>query len=246
MKSAIKLSLIFVFMLILAMPGTALAADENAPFVRGLNDEFVTGNYTLQSGDTVEGNLWVMGGNATLENGSRVTGNITLMGGNLEIDGEVDGNIIATGGNVELLDDADVRGDISLVGGSIDRDEGAQVGGDITTEPRGPLQFVVPPGVHTPNFSVIVNPWLRVAGFFLRSFLMAALAILVVMFWPRQTGRVAKTVVSTPVVAGGLGLLTIAVAPAVMLALAITIILIPVSLVIGFVLLIMVIFGWIA
>jgi hypothetical protein len=50
------------------------------------------------------------------------------------------------------------------------------------------------------------------------------------MFLPRPTERVARTIVEQPVTAGGVGLLTIIVAPLMLVGMAITLILIPVSL----------------
>ncbi len=75
---------------------------------------------------------------------------------------------------------------------------------------------------------------------------MAALAVLVVMFWPEPTARAAEAVVGSPVAAGGLGLLTLIVVPAFLLVLLITILLSPVSLLGAILLVAAAAFGWIA
>jgi cytochrome c biogenesis protein CcdA len=75
---------------------------------------------------------------------------------------------------------------------------------------------------------------------------MAGLAILVVMFWPERTARVARTVITQPVMAGGLGLLTVFFGVLLIVILAITICLSPVSLIGGLVLGAALIFGWVA
>ncbi len=227
-----------------AAPGKALAA---APVASRLADQFVIGDsYTLKSGDTLDGNLWVLGGNVSLESGSRVNGNIWMAGGNLHVAGEVNGNISAAGGLVEVGSTAVVHGRVAVTGASFDRSEGAVIDGGVTTEPNGPFQFSNPNGVNIPNIQIRLAPLWDAIGFFFRAFLMAALAILVVMFWPKQTGRTAKAVVTQPLITGSLGLVTVFVAPLVVLVMVVTIILIPVSL-LGILLLgIMIAFGWIA
>lgn len=229
----IKFTIIMLALLaVLALPATALA--------RGpLGDEIVLGGtFTLNEGETLSGNLVVLGGSATLEPDSQVTGDIFVAGGSLTVSGEVDGDVLVAGGRVRLNDSAVVRGDVGVVGGNLDRDPGAVIEGDVTDDVPVPFQFVVPGGLHldgpTPEFQVRVNPiWQALMGFVwtvFRAFLWAGAAVLVVMFLPLQTRRVADTVTGQPLVSGGLGLATVLVAPLVLAALAITILLIPVSL----------------
>ena len=247
MKITAKI-LIFLFLamfLAAVAPGKALAA---APLASRLADQFVIGDsYTLKSGDTLNGNLWVLGGNATLESGSQVDGNIWMAGGNLHVSGEINGNIAAAGGLVEIASTAVVHGSVSVSGASLDRSAAAVIDGGVTTEPRGPFQFTTPPnGVNIPGIQIRLAPLWDAIGLFFRAFLMAALAILVVMFWPKQTSRTAKAVVTQPLITGGLGLVTVFVAPLVVLIMVVTLILIPVSL-LGLLLLgITIAFGWIA
>jgi hypothetical protein len=237
------LFLFLALFLAAAAPGKAVAAPQTAR----LADQFVIGDsYTLMSGDTLDGNLWVLGGNVTLESGSRVNGNIRMAGGNLHVAGEVNGNISAAGGLVEIGSTAVVHGTVSVAGASLDRSAAAVIDGGVTTEPSGPFQFSNPNGVNIPNIQIRLAPLWDAIGFFFRAFLMAALAILVVMFWPKQTSRTAKAVVTQPLLTGSLGLVTVFVLPLVVLIMLVTIILIPVSL-LGLLLLgIMIAFGWIA
>jgi len=90
------------------------------------------------------------------------------------------------------------------------------------------------------------SPVLGLIWFGFRSLLLAAVAVLVVMFWPQPTDRTGRAAIGQPILGGGLGLLTVVVAPVLLLVLAITILLIPVSF-IGLVLLLVAgLFGWIA
>ncbi len=62
-----------------------------------------------------------------------------------------------------------------------------------------------------------------------RSFIWAILALLVVLFLPRNAERAADAAVAKPVVAGGLGCLTLLIAPAILFLLIMTICGIPIG-----------------
>ena len=247
MKSKTKPFILFSLLALLALPTSALAARSVDNLPRVPQDEFVMGgNFTLPTGETLRGNLWIMGGNATLESGSQVTGDVMLLGGNVNVDGEVSGNINVMGGNIDLRSQAVVRGDLNIVGGSYNRSPNARIEGNVNTGPTGPFQFMLPSGVRVPSVEVRTYPLWDIVSFFFRAFLVAALALLAAMFWPRQIQRVGQTAFTQPLAAGGLGLLTAVVAPIVLLIMTITIILIPVTLV-GLALLALVaLLGWIA
>jgi cytoskeletal protein CcmA (bactofilin family) len=246
MKNIEKIIILLFVVLVItaAASGKALGA---APGARALVDQFVIGeSYTLKSGNTLNGNLWVLGGNATIESGAQINGNIRMAGGNLHEFGAVYGNIFAAGGQVEIGSSAVINGNVNLTGASLDRSSSAVITGSVTNSSKGPFQVTPSNGNRIPNIQFGLAPLWKVIGFFFRTFLMAALAILVAMFWPKQTGRTAKTVTSQPLISGGLGLLTAVVTPLVALVMAVTILLIPVV-ILGLVLLgIMVAFGWIS
>jgi cytoskeletal protein CcmA (bactofilin family) len=92
-----------------------------------------SGDYTLQQGETVRGNLVITSGNAVLEEASRVTGDVFMTSGNLQANGEVDGDILLTSGNVSLGPKADVKGSITATSGNISQAESAQVRGQISS-----------------------------------------------------------------------------------------------------------------
>jgi hypothetical protein len=247
MKIKTKLFVFIVLLALLALPASALAATSGENIPRGVMDEFVLGgNFTLPSGETLRGNLWIMGGNASLESGSRVTGDVMLLGGNVNVDGEISGDINVMGGNIDLRNQAVVRGDLNIIGGAYNRSTNARIEGNVNTGPTGPFQFMLPSGVRVPAVEVRTYPLWEVISFFFRTFLVAALAVLAVMFWPRHIQRIGQTSISQPVAAGGLGLLTAVVAPIILLIMTITIILIPVTLVGLALLALMALLGWIA
>jgi hypothetical protein len=240
-----------VLLLALAIPTAAFAGGHLDGRV------ILGGEFTLASGETLDGDLIVLGGNARTEQGSTITGSVFIAGGNLQIDGTVNGDISVLGGNVDLKSHAIVKGDVSSIGGNINRAEGAQVLGQVVTGQglNVPFQIQpftqVPPGVEIPfaGGRVWADAFRPLAGLgwsIFQSLMLAALAVLVVMFAPEATNRVSKAIVDQPIIAGGLGILTGVVFPALLVLLAVTICLIPFSLLGVFVLVIAAVFGWIA
>jgi cytoskeletal protein CcmA (bactofilin family) len=233
MKYTIKAAFLLVLLAVLALPGTALA--------KGLQDDKVVagGSFTLKSGETIDGNLFVFGGAVTLEQDSDVKGDVVLMGGTVAIDGTVTGSVVGIGGVVSLRPNAVVAGDLTTVGATLNRDPGAQVEGQVVNGLHPPFQFSIPGRVQipdAPNAEVHFSPIWSGMWFLFRTFLWAALAVLLVMFLPNQSERTALAAAGQPLLAGAVGLLTVVVAPLLLIAIAITIILIPVSLVGGAVL----------
>ncbi len=205
------------------------------------------GSYTLRSGETLNGDLVVFGGNATVEAGATVDGNLAVVGGSAEVYGRVNGDLAVMGGTAFLGAEAVVEGDAVVMGGVLHRDEGARVLGQQVVE-GSPTPFIWP-GLNLPavaSLRVQVTPWWRGLWMLFRAFMLAALAMLVVLFFEQPTRRVAQTAVRQPVPAGGLGLLLLVLTPGTLLVLAITLILLPAALLLGFALALAALFGWLA
>ena len=228
-----------VFALLLVLLSIPTGAQAAAP----AGDEVVFGgNYTLASGQTLQGNLFVFGGTATIEDGARVTGDVILVGGSVIIEGEVDGNISATGGNLHVGSLAIVRGDVSLLGASIQEDDGAQILGEITVEEDAiqnrPLQDSFAGRMISRVLDMLWSVFLW--------FAFSALAVLIIIFAPNPASRVAQTIVIQPGMSALVGLLTLIVSIPVLLILAITILLSPVSFLGLLALGLATIFGWVS
>jgi cytoskeletal protein CcmA (bactofilin family) len=242
MKRTMQILLFLILLLTLAPVDIAMAQT-----IRG--DEIVTGGtFTLRSGETLDGDLIVFGGIANLLEDSRVTGDVVLFGGTVNVNGLVDGSVVAIGGVIYLQSQSWVRRDVTIIGGSIQQQQGSRVDGDLIRGFRGfpvrvfPFGRVIVPQV--PEFtSFRVMPGWEILWFFFRTFLWAALAVLVVLFIPDPTSRVANTAVGQPLLSGGVGLLTGLIAPIILIAITITIILIPVSLLGAFLLAVAWFFG---
>jgi cytoskeletal protein CcmA (bactofilin family) len=233
MNKRFKYFVLLVTLVILLIPGTA--------FARELQDDRVVagGTFTLESGEILDGSLIVFGGTAATEQDSIVGGDVVVLGGIVTIDGTVEGNVVGVGGVVNLKENAIVEGDLTAFAATLNRDQGAQVEGQVITEFNfTPALTVFPETLDFPNtfnqFEPVFNPvgftiW-RVVWFIFRTLLWGALAALVAMFLPNPTTRTSEAIVKQPVMAGGVGLLTIIVTPIILLLLAITCILSPISL----------------
>lgn len=219
------------------LPITAYAASPS--------DVVIGNSYTLDSGKTLNDDLFILGGSVNLMSGSTVNGIVILLGGSLNAAGTVNGEIIVLGGALKLASTFILKGNLTTAGASVNRDTGAQINGQIRTD-ENTRYLLLPGGMRLPNLNSDYNPVFRVIGFFLRLFLWALAAMVVAMFIPTHLTRTSQTALSQPLISGGLGLLTIIIVPIVLVLLAITICLIPVAIIGVFILVISWAFGLIA
>lgn len=245
---------IFIFIALtvtLLWPATVYAKDT-------FEDKVVFGGvFTLEAGEIHDGNLVVFGGAVTVEPESTLNGDLVLIGGTVEVGGLVQGSVVGIGGAVRLNPEAEVNGDVVTIGATLRRDKGALVNGQVFNGVDIPSSFIIPddtdgrdivPPVspQTPSVSVNTNPFLKIIWFFFRTFLYAALAVVVVMFLAEHVGRISQAAITQPVITAGAGLLTAVLAPLALVVITITIILIPVTLVSVILLIAAWMLGWVA
>jgi len=218
---------------------------------KALSDEdgpIFGGNFTLESGETRDEPVLVFGGSVFIEEGATLDDAVVVFGGSVTIDGEVNEDVVVIGGAVKLGENSHIGGDLITVGAPLERAEGAQVDGEVVNNPssRGINISDWPPSSVNPGLWYEFNPVWNVLGLFGWSVMLALLAMLIVMFLPEQTRRVGDAVVSQTVVAGGMGFLTVILAPLVLLVMTVTLILLPVAAIAATILAVAVVFGWIA
>ena len=208
-------------------------------------DVVIGNSYTLESGESLNEDLFIIGGSVDLMRGSTINGNVTLIGGSLNAAGIMYGNLTVLGGTLNLASTLILSGDLTTAGASVNRDPQAQINGQINSGENAPYLFL-PGGLRLPDLSSNNNPFLKVGGFFLRLFLWALVAMVVAMFIPTYLTRTSQTAILQPLISGGLGLLTIIIVPILLVLLAITICLIPVAILGAFLLAIAWAFGLVA
>jgi hypothetical protein len=194
-------------------------------------------NFTLNSGQTLNGDLVVVGGAVFVEHNASVQGDIVVIGGNLQLDGATSGDAVVIGGIASLGEQASLSGDVVTVGGTLERAQGAHIGGNIITNLPPPsltwpnaTAMPTPPVPPQPPLRFDFGPLGRMAGILLQALGLTALAMLLTALLHPQLDRVAQAAVSQPFVAGSIGLLTAFLAPIAVVVLAVTLILIPVAL----------------
>jgi hypothetical protein len=205
----------------------------------------IGGNFVLESGEVLDEDLTILGGNAVLEQDSLVRGDVQILGGRLEVHGTVDGEVLAAGGVLKLGETAVIKDDVTVAGGVLERDSGAVIGGKLITETDVPFNISRFDGVRTP-FRWWLNSLWNVIWYIGLAFALSALAVLVMMFFDKQTERTTRVILEQPTVATGLGCLTIVVAPFALIILVLTICLMPVALVAILIIGVAITFGWIA
>ena len=247
MKKYMKYIILFATLILLIVPSTAMAME--------LQDDRVVagGTFTLESGELLDGSLIVFGGTAATGEDSIVEGDIVVLGGIVSVNGLVEGNLVGVGGVVNLKENAIIEGDLTTVAATLNREPGAQVNGQVITGIDVPALSILPNTIDIPRitqFEPVFNPvaftfW-RILWFIFRTLLWGAFAALVAMFLPNPTTRTSNAIVDQPVMAGGVGLLTLVLAPIVLVLLAITCILSPISLLGALALVVAWVFGRIA
>ncbi|NIM95659.1 MAG: hypothetical protein GTO18_18320 [Anaerolineales bacterium] len=238
------LALSIVILLVLAFPMTAFAG--------GVYEGRVVfgSTFTLESGEILDGDLLIFGGNAILETDSLVDGDVAVLGGNVNASGSISGDVLVLGGDVNLQSGSVVEGDVLTFGGNVTKNPNAIVEGEIFSE----TSFYVPFDFRGPRIRPIIpgmgfwaaSTTARVAGVFFQAIVLAALAMLVVLFWEKQTRQVAETAIDQPVMSGGLGILAMILVWPIAFVLVLTCCLIPLAFVGLIVFAAAVIFGLIA
>ena len=229
------LTLLFLLVLLIA-PASPAYAQSGEPGKIVVGD-----NYTLESGEELNGDLVVFGGNVTVEEDANLNGNLVVFGGTISSNGNLNGDVVVFGGQIALDEKAVVAGDVVTIGGQLTQAEGAKIKGEVVKNVSPDIQIPsgrIPPDVTPPSVNFDFNPFWTVAGIFYRAVILAALAMLVVVFLKPQMENVSQAIVSQPVMSGGVGLLTVFGGPisivVVALVMIITLILIPVAAVVVF------------
>jgi hypothetical protein len=234
-KISALIALLFALLFLFALAG---CAPVNSLTSNGL---IVGQSYRLAAGDTLNEDLTLVGGSAVLEQGSVVNGSVAILGGSLSIDGEVTGDVDGMGGVVSLGDHALIHGDVNTLGVNISRAQGAVIRGSMNTG----TPTIRPFRFGSPVVETGVKAVTDFLGRIFQAFALAALAVLVSLFALRPMERAGDAMTAQPALSGGIGLLTIIVAPAVLIILLITIILSPLSLVGLLILGVAFLFGWV-
>ncbi|MBI5035162.1 MAG: polymer-forming cytoskeletal protein [Chloroflexi bacterium] len=200
----------------------------------------------IQKGAQVDRDVVSFGGDVVLEESTRVQRDVVIFGGDLKVGGTIDRDITVFGGRVTLDSTAVVKGNVLTFGGGVDKKEGATVSGQVMRNGSGTMPRVgvapVPP-VRWNWFGDLF--WGFVQGFFTMVGL-AALGALILVFMPNHLKQVSTVAEQSALPSLGVGCLTWLVAPPLMILFIVTCLGIPLSAILGILLVAASAFGWIA
>ncbi len=240
------LQTLLVVMTLLGMAAPAFASGGQPP------GQIIWGDFTLQSGQTLDGDLVVFGGDVRVEADSTVRGSVVVWGGDVEIAGTVEQDVVAFGGDVRLRRTARIEGGLVVLGGKVDREAGARVFGQQLVNPPQWSRWgwvMIPAYPYFPSDGLpmlIFQVSVRGLEIFLRAVVMAGLAGLVALLWPRAAARIGRSALEKPLPAFGMGLLTLVVGVLLAIGLTLTLCLAPVGIAAAIALVVAILFGWLA
>jgi hypothetical protein len=144
-----------------------------------------------------------------------------ILDGALQVEGEVDGDISILGGRVSLGPLAGVAGTLNIGGGMVEQAPGATVREVVESDVETILNLDL----------ARTGPTLveQARDFLLQAVFLSLLAALAARFLPRPLARVGQAMRDYPVAASAYGLLVGIVAPALLVVMAFTLVLIPLS-----------------
>jgi len=218
MKRIFKFITLFALLALLLIPAGSVYAQGPNP---GGGRIIFGSNFTLESGDTFDGDLVLFGGNVTIEEKATFKGDLVVIGGTITSNGEMEGDVVVVGGQVNLEESAVVARDVITIGGQVDLADGAIVEGDIVNNvapniefPNGRIPPVVPdvpavPDIPNPSFNVHFNPFADLFWIFFWAVIVSGFAMLIALFWQPQLERAGGLIVAQPLMTGAVGLLAL-------------------------------------
>ncbi|HEY3475365.1 MAG TPA: hypothetical protein VGK56_12195 [Anaerolineales bacterium] len=185
----------------------------------------------------IRGDLLILGGEVVLSENTTVEGAIYLLLGKLTLGGKVKGDVSFLNGELTLGPAAYIAGDLDLGGGSFRSSPDAIIEGRVNTGAGVTLPST--PGLHK----------LRHWSFWLRTlvngFLSGLIAATLVRYFPSATDRIGEAIKHHPFASGAMGVLVGIVGLSLLVTLAYTLLLIPVSILLLFLLAMAIFVGWV-
>ena len=176
-------------------------------------------------------------------------GNLTTFGGTVAINGEVRGNLVAF--NSEIVIAGTVDGNIELYGGSVALQSGSHVhgeihlyGGHFTQGQSSKLESSVIDRTKNLDWLISANGSFRFS--FWSLVLWVAIGVLLTSFFPEHVMLVRTTVVNKTKRSLVIGLLSISLAPPVLIVLVALVLSIPLAIIVGLILIVAWILGTVA
>ncbi len=193
------------------------------------------GRHTFGERVTLPGDVYVLAGELNIEPGASIDGALRVMDGQVSVGGAVGGDVSLLGGTLVLEPTARVQGAVQVAGGTLQRSPQAGIGRGVQVEPEAALAGRANPGA---------SPAGRLLSGLAQALLAGALASLLARYLTRPLARVSDVIVHHWLVAAAMGILAGCIALVMLVLIAFTIVLLPLSFVGAFALLMAVVYGW--
>jgi hypothetical protein len=197
----------------------------------------LNGSHQFREEDSLVGEMIIVRGAVSMDQGTELPGSIYMLGGELQMNGEIHRDLSLIGGQASLGPQAIVGGNLNVAGGSVEISPDARVIGALreSTELSLDAETLFPRR----------DPHNRLIWLLPQTLGIAILGYVITRFFPRQVARVGKAASEHPLIAGAVGLLCGLVLPALLVLMAFTVILIPVT-IIGLIFMgLILVYGWI-
>lgn len=196
------------------------------------------GEHQFTDGQRLPGSVLVLDGQVDIDPGAQVAGSIFILEGLVNLHGEVGQDVTLVGGELNIGPEARILGNLRVGGGDLTLSEQARIEGNVE---QSSSSLEIP--ASELSASRRRGSW---GGVLFNALLIGSLAYALSRYLGRPTRRVAEASLQHPVVAVSMGLLTGVVGLSLLVLMAFTIVLIPVSLLGLLILGLMVAFGWAA
>lgn len=247
MKKIFKLyvAIVLVLIITLAFPLNVSAAPIE-------DDQTIFGeSYTLESGEILDGDLKVIGGVVEIEEGAIITGKVLVLGGLANIDGLIEGDLTVLGGTVTLEETAVIQGDLITSASYVNRSAGAVIEG---VQRRGwdipwtnsDVPFIIQPrNMRSPNIRVVPLVT-RISSQSATILVLVSLGALMLLIMPNASDHMTRALKLRPLSIIIFGIFTAQVIIIGGLFLTLTIIFIPVVILVGLMVSLALLAGWLA
>lgn len=197
----------------------------------------LNGSHKFRPEDNLAGEMIIVRGTVSMDQGTDLPGSIYMLGGELHMNGKIRGDLSLIGGQASLGPQAIVGGNVNVAGGGIEISPDARV--------IGALRESAELSLDAETLFPRRDPQNRLIWLLPQSLGIALLGYAITRFLPHQVARVGKAASEHPLVAGAMGLLCGLVFPALLVLMAFTVILIPVS-IIGLIFMgLILLYGWV-
>jgi hypothetical protein len=198
----------------------------------------LNGSHNYSSGEVIMGEMVLVSGNVAIQEGARLSGSVYMVGGDLQVDGEVGGDLSLIGGGAILGPTAFVEGGVNQAGGRLNIAPEAEV--------IGPVRDASDLSLDAESLFPQRSLQNRLVWIIPQALMVAILALVPARYFNKSLQRVSRAMLEHPLVAGAVGLLSGIVIPALLVLMAFTVILLPVTL-LGLLAMVLVLgYGWMA